>query len=99
MCRVLLLGFAMLLLGSQAGLSTEQTVEAIVPPGEQEIVPITPRGDQVVEQVGAGGEQRIERQEPRTPAEKTVSTMGKVAVGVGAAALAVGAMAGMLLLL
>jgi hypothetical protein len=99
MRRVLLLGLAMLLLSSQAGFSTEQTVEAIVPQGEQEIEPITPPGDQVVEAVGAGGDQRVERQEPRTAAEKTASTVGKVVTGVTAAAVSLGAMAAMLIFL
>jgi hypothetical protein len=89
----------MLLLSTQAGFSTEQTVEAIVPRGEQEIEPITPPGEQAVDHVRDGGAQRVEAQQPRTAAEKTASTVGKVVTGVTAAAVSLGAMAAMLIFL
>lgn len=97
MYRALLLGLGVVVLGSQIGLAVEQDVVPIVPRGEQQVEVITPRGEQAVQQVGGGPEQDVTRQVPPSPGMKTVSTIGKVATGVTAAAVSLGAMAAMLL--
>ena len=99
MYRALLLGLAMLLLGSRVGFSTEQTVEPIVPRGEQVVQPLASPGEQVVERMGTTEEQQVGIQEPPSTAAKVASTAGKVVTGVAAAGVSLGAMAAMLLLL
>ena len=97
MYRALLLGLGVVVLGSRIGLAVEQDVVPIVPQGEQQVEVITPSGEQAVRQVGGGVEQDVARQEPSSPGMKTVSTIGKVATGVTAAAVSLGAMAAMLM--
>jgi hypothetical protein len=100
MRRALLLGLTVLLLGSRVGFSTEQTVDPIVPRGEQQIEAIAPPGEQVVSGMGAGaGEQQVAPQVAPSPTEKTLSGASKVVTGVAAAAVSLGAMAAMLLFL
>ena len=99
MRRALLLGLAVLLMGSQVGFSMEQTVEPIVPSGEQQIEVIRAPGEQVVNQVVTGTQQQIEPQVAPTPAQKAASNVGKAVTGVAAAAVSLGAMAAMLLLM
>jgi hypothetical protein len=81
----------------RVGTAVEQTVEAIVPPGEQQVEPIAPRQDQAVDGVQRTGEQAVAPLEPPSPAAKAASTAGKVVTGVAAAAVSLGAMAAMLL--
>jgi hypothetical protein len=100
MRRVVLPALAVLLLGGGIVFSMEQTVEPIVPSVEQEVEPIGPGGEQqVVSGVGVAGEQEIQRQEPRTETEKSISVVGKVVTGVTAAAVSLGATAAMLMFL
>ncbi len=97
MRRALLVGLAVLLLGSQVCFSMEQTVEPITPSGEQELQIIVPPGEQAVQQVGTGGVQEVGPQVPPTATEKTVSNVAKVVTGVTAAGVSLGAMAAMLM--
>jgi hypothetical protein len=99
MRRVVLPALAVLVLQSGIAFSTEQTIEPIIPSVEQEVVPMGPGGEQMVSGVGAAGEQQVMRQEPRTAAEKSISTVSKVVTGVTAAAVSLGATAAMLLFL
>jgi hypothetical protein len=97
MRRALLVGLAVLLLGSQVGFSMEQTIEPITPKGEQELEVIVPPGEQRVEQVASGSQQDVSPQLPPTATEKTVSNVTKVVTGVTAAGVSLGAMAAMLM--
>jgi hypothetical protein len=99
MRRTLLVGLAMLLLGSQVGFSMEQTVEPITPSGEQDLEIIVPRGEQRVDQVASGAQQDVGPQVAPTQTEKTGSNVTKAVTGVAAAAASLGAMAAMLMFL
>ena len=99
MRRALLLGVALLLLVARSGFAIEQDVQEIVPPGEQEVQEIGPRDEQAVRGYAEAGEQRVEPQEPPSAAAKMASNVGKVATGVGAAAVSIAAMVAMLMFL
>jgi|SRR5688572_31800742 hypothetical protein len=71
-----------------------------LPRREQEVTIVTPSGLQQVERVDqAVVEQQVRPNEVPTPAKRTASAVGKVAVGVLAAAVAIGASAASLLFL
>jgi hypothetical protein len=97
MRRALLVGLAVILLGSQVGFSMEQTVEPITPTGEQELEIIVPPGEQAIEQVATGTQQDVSPQVAPTPGQKTMSNVTKVVTGVTAAGVSLGAMAAMLM--
>jgi hypothetical protein len=99
MRRALLVGLTVLLLGSQVGLSMEQTVEPITPTGEQELEMIVPPGEQRVEQIAGGTQQDIGPVVPPTAAEKALSNVGKAVTGVTAAAVSLAAAAAMVMFL
>lgn len=99
MRRLALLALVVVLAAGLA--SAEQDVRPIIPPGagEQEVEAITPRADQIVQGAGIAAEQQIEPQTEPSKGAKAVSTAGKVATGVVAAAVSVGAAAAMLIFL
>ena len=102
MRRILLLGCLAVALAARMGAATEQTVEELVPPGEQEVQQIGPaadQGEQGVQGVDAGAEQRVDAQEPASDAARMASKVGHVAIGVTAAAVSLGATAAMLMFL
>jgi len=99
MRRAGFLAVAVVLLVSSGGFAIEQTVEEIVPPGEQQVQAIGPRDEQAVGAYAEAGEQRVEPQVPPSPAAKMASNVGKAATAVGAAAVSMAAMAAMLMFL
>jgi len=102
MRRILLLGCLAVVLAARMGAATEQTVEALTPPGEQEVQAIGPpteQGDQGVQGVEAAAQQQVETQEPASEASKVATKVGHVALGVTAAAITLGTTAAMLLFL
>jgi len=102
MRRILLLACLGVMLAARMGVATEQTVEPLTPPGEQEVQPIGPaavEGEQGVQGVEAGAEQQVETQQPASQAAKVATTVGHVAIGVTAAAISLGTTAAMLLFL
>ena len=99
MRRAVPLAVAVVLLVTRGGFAIEQTVEEIVPPGEQQVQVIGPRNEQAVGAFAEGGEQRVERQEPPSAAAKMASNVGKAATAVGAATVSLAAMAAMLMFL
>jgi hypothetical protein len=99
MRRILLLGFLAVMLAARMGAATEQTVEGLAPPNEQEVQAIGPaaeQGGQGVEQVN---EQQVNAQEPQSDAARVATKVGHVAIGVTAAAVSLAATAAMLLFL
>jgi hypothetical protein len=99
MRRAVLLGVAFLLLFTRGGFAIEQTVEEIIPPGEQQIQEIGPHDEQAVGGFAEAGEQRVEPQEPPSAAAQMASNVGKAATAVGAATVSLAAMAAMLMFL
>ena len=79
--------------------SAEQDVRPIIPRGQQRVEAIGPRREQVVQGIGAPAEQQVERYVEPSKTAKAVSNAGKVVTGVTAAAVSIGAMTAMLLLL
>jgi hypothetical protein len=99
MRRILLLGCLVVVLAARMGAATEQTVEEMVPPGEQEVQGIGPAQEQVAVDATAGSEQTVEGQVPASDAARIATKVGHVAIGVTAAAVSLAATAAMLLLL
>jgi hypothetical protein len=99
MRRALLLGVAVVMLTSHSGIAVEQTVEEIVPPGEQQVEALGGGNEQAVRGVDAVAEQQVAPQEPPSPAAKAAQNVGKVATVIGATAISLGATAAMLMFL
>ena len=99
MRRILLLSCLAVALAARMGAATEQTVEEMVPPGEQEVQGIGPAQEQVVVDATGGNEQTVEGQVPPSDAARIATKVGHVAIGVTAAAVSLGATAAMLLFL
>jgi len=99
MRRALLLGVVVVMLTAHSGIAVEQTVEEIVPPGEQRVETLGGANEQAVHGVDALAEQQVQPQEPPSPAAKAAANVGKVATGVAAAAISLGATAAMLMFL
>src|SRR5262245_31087662 len=96
---LLLLGVAVVMLTAHSGIAVEQTVEEIVPPGEQRVETLGGANQQAVHGVDVTAEQEVAPQEPPSAAAKAAQNVGKVATGITAAAVSLGATAAMLLFL
>ena len=101
---LLLLGVAVVMLTAHSGIAVEQTVEELVPPGEQRVETLGGADEQAVnEQVVHGvdvtAEQEVAPQEPPSAAAKAAQNVGKVATGITAAVVSLGATAAMLMFL
>jgi hypothetical protein len=99
MRRILLLGCLAIVLAARMGAATEQTVEEMVPSGEQDVQGIGPAEEQVAVDATGGNEQAVEGQVPPSDAARIATKVGHVAIGVTAAAVSLGATAAMLLFL
>ena len=99
MRRALLLGVAVVMLTSHSGIAVEQTVEELVPPGEQRVEALGGANEQAVRGVDVTAEQEVGPQEPPSPAMKAAENVGKVATGVTALVVSLGATAAMLMFL
>ena len=99
MRRALLLGVAVVMLTSHSGIAVEQTVEELVPPGEQRVEALGGANEQAVRGVDVTAEQDVAPQEPPSPAMKAAENVGKVATGVTALVVSLGATAAMLMFL
>ena len=99
MRRALLLGVAIVMLTSHSGIAVEQTVEELVPPGEQRVEALGGANEQAVRGVDVTAEQEVGPQEPPSPAMKAAENVGKVATGVTALVVSLGATAAMLMFL
>jgi hypothetical protein len=101
---LLLLGVAVVMLTAHSGIAVEQTVEEIMPPGEQRVETLGGANQQAVQEQAVHGvdvtaEQEVAPQEPPSAAAKAAQNVGKVATGITAAAVSLGATAAMLLFL
>ena len=102
MRRALLLGVAIVMLTSHSGIAVEQTVEELVPPNEQRVETLggaNEANEQAVRGVDVTAEQEVGPQEPPSPAMKAAENVGKVATGVTALVVSLGATAAMLMFL
>jgi hypothetical protein len=99
MRRALLLGVAVVMLTSHRGIAVEQTVEELVPPSEQRVETLGGANEQAVRGVDVTGEQEVAPQEPPSAAAKAAANVGKVATGVTALVVSLGATAAMLMFL
>ena len=99
MRRILLLGFLAVALAARMGAATEQTVEGLAPPNEQEVQPIGPASEQGVQGVAQVDEQQVNAQEPQSDAARMATKVGHAAIGVTAAVVSLGATAAMLMFL
>jgi hypothetical protein len=99
MRRILLLGCLAVALAARMGAATEQTVEGLAPPNEQEVQPIGPAAEQGVQGVAQVDEQQVNAQEPQSDAARMATKVGHAAIGVTAAVVSLGATAAMLMFL
>jgi len=79
--------------------SAEQEVRAIVPHGQQQIQLMGPQGQQTVRGFGGTQAQQVDRFVEASQGQKVANTAAKAVTGVAAAAVSLGAMAAMLMLL
>jgi len=95
---VLPLGVLVVLAGALGAGASEQTILPLMPPAEQRIE-LLGSGEEVqdVEAIDDAEVQAVMHHEPPSAAGQTVSTVGKIAAGVAAAALSLGFMVASLL--
>lgn len=79
--------------------TAEQTVIPLTPHEEQRVEPVAPAPEQRVDAVDAAQLQQVAPATPPTATQKTLSTVGKVTVGILAFGVGVGTTLAMLLFL